>query len=60
MLQKLRWVSNWGRVDQEQILTIRREIKARNYDLIIDASEENETDIEEIVWGLTPEITTSS
>jgi hypothetical protein len=49
MLQKLRWVSNWGRVDQEQIVTIRREIKARNYDLIIDANEENEPDNEETV-----------
>ena len=57
MLQKLRWVSNWGRVDQEQILTIRREIKARNYDLIIDANEENEPDIEETVWGLKPDRT---
>ena len=41
-LQRLRRISNWGRIDPEQIRTIRKEIKARNFDLIIDDGDESD------------------
>ena len=41
-LQRLKRISNWGRIDPEQIHTIRKEIKARNFDLIIDDGDESD------------------
>jgi hypothetical protein len=46
-LQRLRWVSRWGRIQQEQVRAIRKEIKVRNFDLIIDGSDESDTEEEE-------------
>ena len=47
MLQRLRWVSRWGRIQHEQVRAIRKEIKARNFDLIIDGSDESDAEEEE-------------
>ena len=49
MLQRLRWVSRWGRIEQEQVRTIRKEIKARNFDLIIDGSDESDAEDEDVI-----------
>ena len=47
MLQRLRWVSRWGRIQQEQVRAIRKEIKVRNFDLVIDGSDESDAEDED-------------
>ena len=39
-LKRLGRLDQWGHVDRHQIESIRNEIKARNFDLIIDTGEE--------------------
>ena len=38
-LKRLGRLDQWGRVDRHQIESIRHEIKARNFDLIIDTGD---------------------
>jgi hypothetical protein len=42
MLQRLKRISKWGRINPEQIRTIRQEIRARNFDLVIDSSDDSD------------------
>ena len=53
-LQRLRRISNWGKIDPDQIRTIRKEIKARNFDLIIDDGDDSDQEEEWWHYNVTP------